>query len=90
MPVSAHHDQIARYPPRLVEDDLTNRLALSQELGKDAEQAEINSHSRCGGRNLPGMSRFGPEAPKGAAGDEMALKIERVVNRSMHREKALG
>ncbi len=47
-------------------------------------------HSRRSGRVLPRLRGLGPEKPKGAAGDEVALKIERVVNRSMHREKALG
>ncbi len=42
------------------------------------------------GRNLPGMRRLGPEGPKRAAGDEVALDIERVVDRSMHREKPLS
>jgi hypothetical protein len=46
--------------------------------------------SGCSGRNLPGLGRLGSEDPKGAAGDEVALKVERVVDRSMHREKALG
>jgi hypothetical protein len=36
------------------------------------------------------MRRLRPEGPKGAAGDEMALKVERVVDRNMHREKTLG
>jgi hypothetical protein len=36
------------------------------------------------------MHRLGPEKPKGAAGNEVALKAERVVDRSMHRQKALG
>jgi hypothetical protein len=64
--------------------------ALSQELSKDTEMAGISSHSRHSGRVLPGLHRLGPESPKGAAGDEVALKVERVVNWSMHREKALG
>src|SRR5215207_1234308 len=42
------------------------------------------------GCNLPILCRLGPEGPKSAAGDEVALKVERVVDRSMHREKALG
>ncbi len=38
----------------------------------------------------PGLCCLGPEDPKSAAGDEMALKVERVVDGSMHREKVLG
>jgi hypothetical protein len=36
------------------------------------------------------MHGLGPESAKGAARDEVALKAERVVDWSMHREKALG
>ena len=45
------------------------------------------------GRNrgrLPCKGRLGSERPERAAGDEVALKGERVVDRSMHRQKALG
>jgi hypothetical protein len=52
--------------------------------------ARGSSRSRRSGRVLPRLHRLGPEGPKRAAGDEVALKVERVVDRSMHREKALG
>ena len=39
---------------------------------------------------LPCKGRLGSERPKRAAGDEVALKVERVVDRSMHRQKTLG
>jgi hypothetical protein len=39
---------------------------------------------------LPCKGRLGSERPERAAGDEVALKVERVVDRSMHRQKALG
>ena len=42
------------------------------------------------GRNLPCLRRLGPEGPEGAAGDEVALTVERIMDRSMHGEKALG
>jgi hypothetical protein len=42
------------------------------------------------GRVLPGLHRLDPEGPKRAAGDEVALKVERVVDWSVHREKALS
>jgi hypothetical protein len=39
---------------------------------------------------LPLRCRLGSEEPQGRSGDEMALKVERVVDGSMHVEKALG
>jgi hypothetical protein len=42
------------------------------------------------GRVLPRLHRPDPEGPKRVAGDEVALKVERVVDRSMDREKALS
>ena len=66
------------------------RRGLSQEPSKNAEEAGISLHLRRSGRVTPRLRRLGPEQPKGAAGGEMALKVERVVNRSLHREKALG
>jgi hypothetical protein len=39
---------------------------------------------------LPLCSRFGLEDPQGGSGDEVALKVERVVNRTVHTEKTLG
>ena len=39
---------------------------------------------------LPCKGRLGPVRPERAAGDEVALKVEGVVNRGMDREKALG
>src|SRR3954454_23579700 len=38
----------------------------------------------------PLRCRFGSEYPRRGPRDEMPLKVERVVNRSMHIEKALG
>ena len=42
------------------------------------------------GRPLPGLHRLGPEGPKCTAGEEMTLMVERVVDRSLHRERTLG
>jgi hypothetical protein len=42
------------------------------------------------GRDLPCSGRLGPEDPKRAAGDEVALNIERVVNGSVSGQEALG
>ena len=40
-------------------------------------------------RMPPSFRHFGPEGPKGSAGHEVALKVERVVDHGMDREKAL-
>jgi hypothetical protein len=39
---------------------------------------------------LPLCSSFGSEDPQGGSGDEVALKVEGVVNRAVHAEEALG
>lgn len=39
---------------------------------------------------LPLCSGFGSEDPKGGSRDEVALKVEGVVDRTMHVEEALG
>ena len=41
-------------------------------------------------RGPPGLRRLGPEKPERAAGDEVALNIERVVDGSVSGQKALG
>jgi hypothetical protein len=40
--------------------------------------------------NLPGLHRLGPKAPKRAAGREVALKVEGVVDGGMSGQEALG
>jgi hypothetical protein len=65
-------------------------MALSRELREGVQHREASTHSRRSSRDPPNMRRRGPEGPKRAAGNEVALNIERVVDRSMHREKALG
>jgi hypothetical protein len=44
---------------------------------------------RCDG-TLPFCSSFGSGDPKGGSGDEVALKVEGVVDRTVHAEEALG
>ena len=44
---------------------------------------------RCDGI-LPLCSSFGPEDPQCGSGDEVALEVEGVVNRTVHAEEALG
>jgi hypothetical protein len=48
-------------------------------------------HASCRGDGiLPLGSRFGSEDPQCRSGDEVALKVEGVVNRGVHAEEALG
>jgi hypothetical protein len=51
---------------------------------------EVRSRSRRSSRVVPSLHRLGPEGPERAAGDEVALQGERVVDWSMDREEALG
>src|SRR6516165_5156396 len=54
-----------------------------------ARSAERNTRSRCGNRISPLIRRLGSEDPERRARDEMALKVEGVVNGGMHAEEAL-
>ena len=49
-----------------------------------------DARSRGGDGILPLAGRFGSEYPERRARDEMALKVEGVVNGGMHAEKTLG
>ena len=49
-----------------------------------------DARSRGGDGILPLAGRFGSEDPERRARDEMALKVEGVVNGGMHAEKTLG
>ena len=55
-----------------------------------ARSAERNTRSRCGNRISPLIRRLGSEDPERRTRDEMALKVEGVVNGGMHAEEALG
>jgi hypothetical protein len=52
--------------------------------------SELTQTSRCCDGVLPLRRRFGSEDPQDRSGDEVALKVERVMDGSMHIEKALG
>ena len=61
--------------------------------GNSVEQASRakSGHASCGcDRIAPLSSSFGSEYPQGGSGDEVALKVEGVVNRGVHAEEALG
>src|SRR3981081_3165263 len=63
-------------------------LALSRQLSTSQEGARSNQVSCCDGI-LPLRRRFGSEGPQRGPGDEVALKIERVVDGGMDTEEAL-
>ena len=71
-------------------DELLSKLGFVTRTGVRSQRPVRLDWSGRSGRNLPGLRRLGPEDPKCAAGDEVALKVERVVDRSMHRQKALS
>ena len=54
------------------------------------EGSGLSQASRCCNGALPLRRRFGSKNPQGRSGDEMALKVEGVVDGGMHSEKALG
>jgi hypothetical protein len=59
--------------------------SIEHAFGAEARHASC----RCDG-TLPFCSSFGSEDPKGGSGDEVALKVEGVVDRTVHAEEALG
>jgi hypothetical protein len=63
--------------------------ALSRQLSMSREGARSNQVSCCDGI-LPPRCRFGSEGPQRGPGDEVALKIECVVDGGMDAEEALG
>jgi hypothetical protein len=70
------------------------REALGEALSRQLYRARIETKAgdascRCDG-TLPFGSSFGSEDPKGGSGDEVALKVEGVVNGTVHAEEALG
>ena len=69
-------------------DGLMVAEALSRQLSTSQEGARSNQVSCCDGI-LPLRRRFGSEGPQRGPGDEVALKIERVVDGGMDTEEAL-
>jgi hypothetical protein len=57
---------------------------------KHAWRAEARDASCHSNGILPLCSGFGSEDPKGGSRDEVALKVEGVVDRTMHVQEALG
>ncbi len=52
--------------------------------------ARTNQISYCCDGSLPPRRRFGSKGPQRRSGDEVALKVERVVDGGMDAEEALG
>jgi len=70
------------------------RTSLATALSRQLYRARIESSywpasCRCDGI-LPMCGRFGSEDPQCGSGDEVALKVEGVVNRTVHAQEALG
>src|SRR4051794_7425297 len=64
--------------------------ALSRQPDESRGMSPPWSCSGCCGRSSPLLGRLGPKGPERAAGDEVTLKGEGVVNRSLHREQTLS
>ena len=57
---------------------------------RGAENGPGRRASCCCDGILPARRRFGSKGPQRRSGDEVALKVERVMDGSVHIEKALG
>jgi hypothetical protein len=65
-------------------------FVTATKAARSASQKESNVMPlRCGSR-LPFCGSVGSEFPQGESGDEMALKIESIVDSGMHAEEALS
>ena len=73
--------------PKLVREAIGAERALSRQLSTIREGARSNQVSCCDGI-LPLRRSFGSEAPHRGPGDEVALKIECVVDGGMDAEEA--
>ena len=80
--VRGQAEQLVPYGPSY---GLCHGNSIRHALGAEA------GHASCRGDGvLPLSGCFGLENPQGGSGDEVALKVESVVNRAVHAEKALG
>src|SRR5580692_1620913 len=76
-------------PPRMITSFL-RPVGFVRQLYRARIEAKARQPScRCDGI-LPLCGSFGPEDPQCGSGDEMTLKVEGVVNRTVHAEEALG
>jgi hypothetical protein len=73
----------------LIEFDAAGRLCHGNSIEHILRANARYVSCRCDGI-LPLCSSFGPEDPQCGSGDEVALEVEGVVNRTVHAEEALG
>src|SRR6516162_11507051 len=59
-------------------------------ISRDQKSPKQHARSHCGHRIPPFARRFSSEDPQRRSRDEMALKVEGVVDRGMHVEEALS
>jgi hypothetical protein len=67
----------------------TRRLCHGNSITRALKAEPRSASCHCDGI-LPLCSSFGAEDPNGGSGDEVALKVEGVVNRAVHAEETLG
>ena len=80
--------QPLRAQPRILFWDATAGLCHGN--GRWAGREWLTQISRCRDGVLPLRCCLGSKAPQRRSGDEMALKVERVMDGSVHIKKALG
>ena len=66
-----------------------NRLCHGNSIEHALRAKARQASCRCDGI-LPLCGSFGPEDPQCGSGDEVALKVEGIVNRTVHADEALG
>jgi hypothetical protein len=69
--------------------ELMMRLCHGNSIEQPLRAKARQGSCRCD-RMLPLCGSFGPEDPQCGSGDEMTLKVEGVVDRTVHAEETLG
>jgi hypothetical protein len=90
---TAHLEELGRGNPTMARQDsivLEGAEGSVTRTGARSQRSERRVRSGHSGRNQPGLYRLSPEGPKRAAGEEVALKGEGVVNRGMCAQEALS
>ena len=83
--VALHQSMECRDAPAERFERLCHGNSIKHAWRPEARDASCHSNGI-----LPLCSGFGSEDPKGGSRDEVALKVEGVVDRTMHVEEALG
>jgi hypothetical protein len=91
MPETAKKFRLTRSPDSYLDAPVSTKSTLRvPHCYENALRAKARHTScRCD-RFLPLCSRFGAEDPQGGSEDEVALKVEGVVNCTVHAEEALS